>query len=249
MNGRPAYVSQNMDLDAWMDGYQIVLHIQRHGDTPEQYILSCAGLIALNGINENGIGVCVNTLMQLQADGKGLPVAFLVRGLLKRKSNKAVLQFLQKTKHASGQNYLIGTVDSVYDYEASANKVMRLQPDASGIVFHTNHPVVNDDVKPWYQDYYKKYISGDTQNFNSEVRFAALKRRANEAKKKDDLFIKTTLRSKDDNKNPVCRTHLPDKHGFTFASVIMTLSAKPMMQVTAGPPDESEYQTFAFKKK
>jgi isopenicillin-N N-acyltransferase like protein len=248
MNGRPAYVSQNMDLDDWMDGYQIVLHIQRHGSTSEQYVLSCAGLVALNGMNENGIGVCVNTLMQLQASSNGLPVAFVVRGLLEKKNNKEVLNFIQATKHASGQNYTIGIVDSVYDFEASANKVVRLYPDASGIVYHTNHPVVNDDVKPWYKDYYQKFLAGTTKNMNSEIRFATLKRRANETIDKDDMFIKTTLRSKDDNKNPVCRTRVPSKLGFTFGSVILTLSGKRMMQVTAGPPDESEYQTFSFKK-
>ena len=248
-NGRPAYVSQNMDLDAWMDGYQIILHIQRHGNTPEQYVLSRAGLVALNGINENGIGVCVNTLMQLQASSNGLPVAFVVRGLLEKNNNKEVLQFIQTTKHASGQNYTIGIVDSVYDFEASANKVIRLYPDASGIVFHTNHPVVNNDVKPWYQDYYQKFLAGTTQNLNSEIRFATLKRRANETTDKNDMFIKTTLRSKDDNNNPVCRTHLSSKHGFTFGSVILTLSGKRIMQVTAGPPDESEYQTFSLKNR
>ncbi len=248
MNGRPAYVSQNMDLDAWMDGYQIILHIQRHGNTPEQYILSCAGLVALNGMNENGVGVCVNTLMQLQAGSDGLPVAFFIRGLLEKKNNKEVLQFIQKTKHASGQNYTIGVGDSVYDFEASAHKVIRLYPDATGIVYHTNHPVVNNDVKPWYQNYYQKYLAGATQNMNSEIRFATLKRRAKESNDKNDMFIKATLRSKDDNNNPVCRTHLPSKHGFTFGSIILTLSDKLLMQVTAGPPDESEYQTFSFNK-
>jgi len=248
MNGQPAYVSQNMDLEKWMDGYQIVLHIQKHGNTPEQYILSCAGLVALNGINENGIGVCVNTLMQLQASSDGLPVAFVIRGLLEKKNNNEVLQFIQTTKHASGQNYTIGTVDSVYDFEASAHKVVRLFPDASGIVYHTNHPVVNNDIKPWYQGYYQKYLAGATQNMNSEARFATLKRRANETNNKDDMFIKATLRSKDDNNNPVCRTHLPGNEFFTFGSVIITLSGKRTMQVTAGPPDESDYQTFSFKK-
>lgn len=247
MNGRPAYVSQNMDLDDWMDGYQVVLHIQRHGNTPEQFVFTCAGLVSLNGINEYGVGVCVNTLMQLQASNNGLPVAFVIRGLLAKKASEA-LQFLQTTKHASGQNYTIGVVDSVYDFEASANKVVRLYPDASGIVYHTNHPVVNNDVKPWYKSYYQKFLDGNTQNMNSEVRYAALKRRATETTDKDDIFIKATLRSKDDNNHPVCRTHLPGKSGFTFGSVILTLSDKRLLQITAGPPDETEYQIFSFEK-
>jgi len=247
MNGRPAYVSQNMDLETWMDGYQLVLHIQRHGNTPEQFVFTCAGLVALNGINEHGIGVCVNTLMQLKASSNGLPVAFVIRGLLEKKNSEA-LPFIQKVKHASGQNYIIGIVDSVYDFEASATKTARLYPDVTGIVYHTNHPVVNNDIKPWYRGYYQKYEAGKTQYMNSEIRFATLKQRANTATDKDDMFIKATLRSKDDNNNPVCRTHLPSKNGFTFGSVILTLSNKRTMQLTAGPPDESDYQTFSFDK-
>ena len=248
-NGKPAYVAQNMDLESWMDGYQIVLHIKPHGNTPEQYLLSCAGLVGLNGINEHGVGVCVNTLMQLSASGDGLPVAFVIRGLLERKDRKGVLQFLQNTKHASGQNYIVGIVDSVYNYEASAGKVVRMPSDAAGAVYHTNHPVVNNDVKPWYNKYYRRYLQGLTKGNNSEVRLAALKKRAGEAPSLDDSFIKNTLRSKDDPNHPVCRANEAGKGGFTFGSVVLTLSGKRIMEVTAGPPDESEYQTFSFEKK
>ncbi|MEP7324240.1 MAG: C45 family peptidase [Saprospiraceae bacterium] len=248
MNGHPAYVSQNLDVESWMDGYQIILQIMPNGNTPEQYILSCAGLVALNGFNEHGIGVCVNTLMQLNASADGLPVAFMLRGILGQKKGSDALRFLQTTKHASGQNYILGTVDSVYNFEASSAKVMRMYPDASGMVFHTNNPVVNEDIKPWYKNYFNSFLAGKTQKGNSEIRFTTLQRRAANATSKDDSFIKTTLRSKDDPNNPVCRAHVPNKGGFTFASVIYTLSGTRTMQVTAGPPDESEYQVFSFAK-
>lgn len=247
-NGQPAYVSQNMDLQAWMDGYQIVLHIQPHKNTPEQYLLSCTGLVALTGINEHGIGVCVNTLMQLRASNDGLPVAFMIRGLLEKKKGTDALSFLQNTKHASGQNYFLGVVDSVYDFEASARKVVRMLPDASGILYHTNHPIVNDDVKPWYNYYYQRFLAGKTLENNSEVRYYALQKRINESSLQDDDFIKATLRSKDDPKNPICRANTSGKGGFTFGSVILTLSNKRTIQVTAGPPDESEYKTFSFSR-
>jgi hypothetical protein len=57
-NSHPAYIAQNMDLENFMNGYQVLFHISSYNDEPEQYLLSCAGLIALNGINSNGIGVC-----------------------------------------------------------------------------------------------------------------------------------------------------------------------------------------------
>ena len=36
---------------------------------------------------------------------------------------------------------------------------------------------------------------------------------------------------------------------FTFASVIMTLTGNPYMQITAGPPDELEYKKIGFSKR
>jgi hypothetical protein len=39
------------------------------------------------------------------------------------------------------------------------------------------------------------------------------------------------------------------KGGFTFASVIMTLTGVPYLQISSGPPDESEYKKVAFSKK
>jgi hypothetical protein len=150
-----------------MDGYQVILHVKQNSNTPEQYILTCAGLIALTGINKNGIGVCVNTLMQLNASTDGLPVAFMIRGLLAQQKGSVALLFLKATKHASGQNYILGTVDSVYDFEASGLKVARMYPDASGIVYHTNNPVVNNDIKPWYADYYRSFLAYKIKDNNS----------------------------------------------------------------------------------
>lgn len=246
--GSPAYVSQNMDVDSWMDGYQLVLHIKGERSVPEQYILTCPGLIGFNGMNEKGIGVCVNTLLSLRASATGLPVAFMVRALLGKVRGKDALSFLQNTPHASGQNYILGIRDSVYDFEASANRVTRFFPDSTGIVAHTNHALVNTDIKPWYANYYKAYLDGKTKQYNSETRLRSIQKRAAVSPSKDDGFIRETLRSKDEGKNPVCNANLPNRGFFTFGSVIMTLSKQAKMQVTAGPPDESDYQLFLFNQ-
>ena len=76
-NGEPGYISQNMDLENYTDGFQVLMRLKRSENRPEQLILTHPGLIALNGLNEQGIGVCVNTLMQLSASSIGLPVAFI----------------------------------------------------------------------------------------------------------------------------------------------------------------------------
>jgi len=242
--GQPAYIAQNMDIESYTDGYQVLIRLSRTSTRPEQFILTHPGIIALNGMNEKGIGACMNTLMQLKASTTGLPVAFIVRRILNSSDKNELLNFIQTVPHASGQNYIIGIGDEVFDFEASANKVVRFNPNnANGTIYHTNHPLVNDDVKEWFKKY-DPTLSAKPAEHNSSIRLAAVTNRIAGKAVVDDVLIKETLRSKDDSNNPVCRA--PKNGGFTFGSVIMTLSGKPFLQVTAGPPDESEYKRFDF---
>ncbi len=247
----PAYIAQNMDLENYMHGAQVLLHLAANGTEPEQYILSCAGLVALNGINSTGTAMCMNTLMELEGSPDGLPVAFVIRAVLSKQNGKEALDFLKTVKHASGQNYIVGIADSVYDFEASANQVVRFIPKAGqgSIVYHTNHALVNRDVKPWHREAFEKRLAGERKEDNSVVRFASLQQRLD--KQPADIstdIIKTTLRSKDNARSPVSVTYREGGWGFTYSSVLFTLGTKPSVQLTYGSPDESEYTEYFFTK-
>ena len=245
VNGSTSYIAQNMDIESYTEGYQILIRLARTDKRPEQLILTHPGAIGFNGMNEAGIGACMNTLMQLKASQKGLPVAFIVRRILSSTDKNDLLNFIQTVPHASGQNYIIGIKGEVYDFEASANKVVRFDPkNSNGTVYHTNHPIVNDDVKEWAKKF-DPTLATKPINSNSYIRLTAVQNRVMASPMVNDVLIKETLRSKDDKENPVCRA--PKNGGFTFASVIMTLTGMPYLQVTAGPPDQSEYKRFDFK--
>lgn len=247
-NGHPGYISQNMDLENYTDGYQILIRLKQNENSPEQLILSYPGLIALNGLNENGVGVCVNTLMQLKAASTGLPVAFVIRKILSLTKKEEILSFVQNVDHASGQNYLIGIRGDIYDFEASATQVVRYNPkNDNGSIYHTNHPVVNDDMKPWYSNFHPKNNEALNKTFsNSHRRFVSAQTRLAAQPQIDEEILKSALRAKDDKNNPVCRTNNKDGRGFTFASVIITFTEQPSIQIIAGPPDESEYKRYSF---
>jgi hypothetical protein len=245
----PAYVAQNMDIESWRHGSQAILHILQSATMPEQFIFTTAGLVAANGVNNCSIGVCVNTLMQLNASRDGLPVAFVVRGLLAKTSEQSALEFLKTINHASGQNYILGVGDKVYDFEASATGVVRFTPVAGGsLVYHTNHPLANDDLKPWWAKRIQQRTPEQMKNSNSAVRLASLESRL--AKTGIDIVeetIKEALRSKDSQMHPVCVPLRSGGSSFTFGSTIMTLSEHPSLQVTYGPPDLSEYVHYSFR--
>ncbi|MFL0353805.1 C45 family peptidase [Xanthomarina sp. GH4-25] len=248
-NGNPGYISQNMDLENYTDGFQVLMRLNKTENRPEQLILTHPGLIALNGMNETGIGVCVNTIMQLNASAKGLPVAFVIRRIINTTDKEDLLSFIQTVNHASGQNYILGIKGEVYDFEASSNKVVRYNPlNENGTVYHTNHPIVNDDIKPWFEKYNPNLKKKPT-NSNSYKRLSAVETRLANTPVINDKQIMDALRSKDDKNNPVCRTNNNNGYGFTFASTIMTMSEKPYIQILAGPPDESDYIRVDFSSK
>jgi predicted choloylglycine hydrolase len=247
-NGEPAYVAQNMDIESYTDGYQTLIRITESSSSPEQLILTHPGLIALNGINKNGVGIVMNTIMQLQASPKGLPVAFVVRKILSMSDKNKILSFIQSVPHASGQSYIIGVDDEVYNFEASAGKVVQNNPgNENGTLYHTNHPITNDELKEWHN----KVDPNDPTiklpwHFNSRIRLNSLENGIKNTEKIDSETIMKILRSKDDPENPVCRSWKPGG-GFTFASTIMMLGSDPQLMITAGPPDESEYIIIGFK--
>ena len=116
-------------------------------------------------MNEEGIGVCVNTIMQLKASTDGLPVAFVIRRIINSTDKEDLLTFVKTVNHASRQNYILGIREDVYSFEASANKVERFMPgNENGTVYHTNHPIVNTDLKEWYMAFqpriYKRSNAG-----------------------------------------------------------------------------------------
>ncbi len=244
----PGYIAQNMDVENYMQGGQILFHLPANGKEPEQYILSCAGLVALSGMNAKGIGMCMNTLLELNGSPDGLPVAYMIRGILAKQKGKDVLDFLKAVKHASGQNYIVGIVDSVYDFEASANQVVRFySKPGSPVVYHTNHALANTDVKPWHKRAFEKRLAGQIPGDNSVIRFTSLQQRLDKlpADISTDI-IKTTLRSKDNMYNPVCRTFREGGPGFTFSSILYTLGKNPSVQLTYGSPDQAEYVEYFF---
>ena len=238
--GRPAWVAQNMDLEKYTDGFQLLVRISRKGERPEQLILTHPGLLGLNGMNETGVAVCVNAMMDVKASHHGLPVAFVIRHLVGSTSKERILRFIHRVRHASGQNYVVGIRGEIFDFEVSANQVVQLMPENShGAVYHTNHAIVNEDLKSSHQEPSEGLK-------NSSARLDAVAKRLTSGDPIGEETVKEALRSKDDAAYPVCRKNQETQPFFTFASIIMTLSSEPSVQLTFGPPDESQYKTVYF---
>jgi len=80
------WIGQNMDLDPFTDGHQLLLTIAATPAEPAALVFTVGGMVALMGVNASGVVVCVNALPDLPGRPEGLPVAFVIR---KRFSNRA----------------------------------------------------------------------------------------------------------------------------------------------------------------
>ena len=229
-------IGQNMDLGVYTDGHQIALNITTSPNDPSELIFSVHGMIGLMGVNSCGLGVCVNSLPQLPVAQDGLPVAFVVRKLLKARSAAEAVASLKSVRHATGQHYLIADATEIRSYEATPHAVVEYQPPVPGRIFHTNHPLVAPGTR----------ASGEYET-NTAARLTSLVTRLVEGQA-DLAAIQLALSSRDDPNNPVCRVHARSSPGmehnaFTTGSMISRLRAGLPVEswLTAGPPSPADY--------
>ncbi|HUX07242.1 MAG TPA: C45 family peptidase [Acidobacteriota bacterium] len=246
--GTTPVLGQNLDIPTFYDGFQALLHIKHEDSSLESFVPTHVGYVSLNGINNRGIAVVVNALLQLNQCIDGLPVAFVIRGILEQETYEDAVEFVETVKHASGQAYTIGGLNEIACFECSANATPQFIPfEGATRIYHTNDPLVNDDQSIYkrllakHPPKYKRYGPG-----NSEIRLGSLERRLIDPKRRIGLpEIVEALSSRDDPRNPVCRT-LEDGGGLTFGCMVMELAQSPVLHYAPGPACCTEFNVYRF---
>ena len=239
-----SYAGQNMDVGSWVDGGQVLLRVMPTNGYPEALVFSVASNIGLNGVNSHGLGVTCNTLAQLNYSTDGLPVAFIVRTILQKKSIDEAEEFLRAVPHASGQNYILSSSGDMRCFECCGSSVVRYAPEEyQGRVFHSNHPLVNEDIC------FDVLPPELMRSNNSVARFDSICSRLGDTSQTLTLDdIKAALSAHDDPANPVSRNTNNENSpiGFTAGSSIYELGDVPRLHLAAGPPCETDYEVFEF---
>ncbi len=247
---QPVLLAQNMDLVDYVDGGQVLLHIQQDG-LPGCFVFTLAGMVALNGMNRNGLGVCCNQLVQLESARSGLPVAFIIRKVLQQPDLLSAGNFLTHTRHASGQNYTIGSPEGIAGYECSAHQVSEYHPQpGTGWLCHTNHPLVNTDTHTFDTLPYG-YTSEERAALHQDTtsRLAFMQKELQKRTQHPDPDVLRGILSSQET--PICKTIDPDKDqtsigAFTFGCAIMTLTTQPFMDICFGPPSVRPFFRLGF---
>ncbi|RYF59491.1 MAG: 6-aminopenicillanic acid acyl-transferase [Comamonadaceae bacterium] len=226
------YLAQNMDLPDFMSGSQVVLRIRPEAG-PEALALSSAGMIGLTGINDAGVGVCVNTLGMLRHNSAGLPVAAAIRGALAHASRDQAVDFLHRISHASGQHYAVADAHGFQGVECSASTVVVSCRAGSPRLLHTNHPLSNRDIEPDAEH----ELEREGRITDSRVRLAFLEANASEA---CDRAAAERLLA--DRTAPLCVTPRLGHRTRTFGAVAFEFgTTPPTARFCLGLPDQEPW--------
>ena len=247
--GIETVIAQNMDVAQWCDGLQLLLRLQ-YPNGLEVLQFTLPGKINLAGLNNKGIGICCNTLSQLDYNRSGLPEDFVVRGVLEQGSLEDAIQFLESIPHASGQNYtLAGPGTDAVNLECSASSVTRFRADFNEqLVYHTNHPLTNKD-----QALMTKWSSAlkpeERERFfygTSLTRWPVMTdflKKLGRTPTSDDM--KAVLSQRD---GPISRLGDPltSNDNLTLGCLVMHLSENPTVEIAPGPPCKTPFEQFGF---
>ncbi len=237
-NGQPAFVAQTLDIPAFYHGFQTVLRIRDRRENLETLVFTIPGVVAANGLNSRSVGVCVNAVTQLAHSTNGLPVDFIVRGILRRKTYAQAVEFLRAVQPAAPQNFVLGGPGEAASFERSAGKMSRFLPfpDAE-FTYHTNHPLSNDDFDPAFRE------SIERTGMTPETYRAPCPRLA---------FLGRTLK---DNSAELGLAALKAlfanrasgiNNAGTYGCTIMVLGENPELHISPGRPDKEPFQVLSF---
>ena len=217
-------VAQTQDLYREFDGNQVML---RYIDADGLEVLapSAAGLLAYNGVNSAGLGVCITTLSQLATQDTGVPTGFVMPALLRCRTIDEALAWLRQTPLASGNSWTLGTRDRSVVVEGSATGVDVAADGA--VALHTNHALAQRPVI-------------DHLRFDSsEGRLSQL-----EAMVSPSMTVADAIEMY--RTPPICQRRASDTDVLSVVTTIVELAEETRCHVAAGPLDTDELVTYTM---
>lgn len=134
---RGRLLAQNWDNDPGLDPFTVVLTRKPIGK-PALMNITQAGLIAYIGVNDAGIGVCLNTL-PAPSRAIGVPHYFTVREIYESRSLDEAVAAVRRAERAIPANIMLTTPEGPADLEVTIDDVYVLRAEGTGRVTHTNH--------------------------------------------------------------------------------------------------------------
>ena len=233
--GRPNMLGQNNDLPPYYDGTHTVLRIRYPGGH-EALVFTWAGLLAQNGVNNRNLGVVMNIVPTAKGTDHGVPMPYIIRGILEKGSRPEAVEFLKSLGgSAAPMNFIIGDAGKVVTVENTSEGAKVFQAfKGENWVAHTNHHLDLDTstLAP-------KAVSKTVKRYEFLIKALEGKSDTVDLKRFREIFRTA----------PVLKNHVTDPGFPTMESIVIELiPGNPRMHIAPGPPDGKAYSTFDFKQ-
>ncbi|RPG33252.1 C45 family autoproteolytic acyltransferase/hydolase [Ascidiimonas aurantiaca] len=237
-DGGTNWNAQTIDIPTYYHKFPLLLDIKDKNSNSRKLVTTFAGYIGINGLNEN-ISVTENSLTNLKSALSGLPVAFVSRGVLERKTFDDAVSYIKTIKHASGQNYIIVSRSNIISLECATDLIKEYWPDSTKYyTFHGNNPLTNNSYHPFYNNYLKNLYGTIPEAISiSDKKVETVNRQLTKNTTINAETIKNIL-----SKEPVYNQN-------TFAITIMELNKKyNRLYISLNKSDSTKYMEFKLKK-
>lgn len=231
-----SYLAQNWDWEVAQAANLIQMTIEQPGK-PTIKMITEAGVIGKIGLNSAGIGVCLNAIRAHGLDRTRIPCHLGLRLVLESASREDAVRSLEAHGVASACHMLVadGATGGI-GLEWSARNLCKVEMNASGQIFHTNHWLLaHEGVTDtnWLPD--------------SEFRVARIQElSARLGGTPDREAVKKMFADEDNFPTSICRATRPDSTVATLFCIVMDLKARRAEVVVGRPVEATETFVLAF---
>ncbi len=230
----PNIIGQNNDLPRFFDGTQTLLRVME-SEGKQTYVFTFAGLLANNGLNSASVGCTINIMpSRLSGALDGLPMPYVVRGILARETRREAVEFVKSVgKYAGPMDYIIGDPTGVTVVETGKDYFKTFESyNGEKYIPHTNHPLdMTPQMKPGEASKSPERLDKLVEQIGGRV---------------DEIDVSEAR--KIFRTPPLLKNYETDPTFPTLESIIIELDPdNPRLQIAPGPPDRYKYHSFDFE--
>ena len=226
-------VAQNWDNDPAFDPFTLVI-IRRPVNAPHMMHVSQAGLIAYLGLNDTGLGVCLNALAGPTAQG-GVPLYFILRRVYESRSLEEAIGVVRDAPHAIPVHMMMSS-DGPASIEITVDKIEVLRKP---VLIHTNH-CIHPELMAINQHFPEMIDSGS--------RLRRIQALTNSIPECSMETIQGWLTDHDNYPRSICR-HANDDHTHGYFETVFSLIvdvASQTIYLSRGTPCDHSYEPYVL---
>jgi isopenicillin-N N-acyltransferase-like protein len=229
-------IGQNWDWDSAVEELALILDIEKE-DNHRIITMTEPGMIGKIGMNNCGLGVCLNFLSIDDYRPHGVPLHVLLRSILECKSVGEALDLIRPHLPGKVGNILMSDRSgAIEDIELAGDEFHSAPVD--DLFVHTNHFLSEVDYDP-------RFFPNTLGRYQRARELLTLMNHPSVEAMKD------VLKDRNDEHNPICRRRfshplLTDDTAITVTTAIMDLK-NLQFHITRGNPFDNPFTAFSLK--